>query len=76
MKMNTENEKAEFKLEKHQKIMAILDQIDERLQMAKEKMEIVDYNVDVMPAQLKEAINRDFDFILEQLKDIKEKLSK
>ena len=69
-----EMRKRNLTLDEQQEIMAVLEKVDERLQLAKEKLACVDYQVDALTAPLKEALNQDFDFIWEQLEDIKKTL--
>lgn len=74
MKISEEMRKGNLTLEERQEIMAVLEKVDERLQLAKEKLACVDYQVDALTAPLKEALNQDYDFILGQLVFIKVKL--
>lgn len=71
MKIREDMKKGNLASEERQEIMAVLEKIDERLQLAKEKLACVDYEVDALTAPLKEALNQDYDFILEQLEGVK-----
>lgn len=66
-----EMRKRKLTLDEQQEIMAVLEKVDERLQLAKEKLACVDYQVDALTTPLKEVLNQDYDFILEQLEFIK-----
>ena len=69
-----EMRKRNLTLDEQQEIMAVLEKVDERLQLAKEKLACVDYQVDALTAPLKEALNQDFDFIWEQLEEVRRRL--
>lgn len=74
MEIREDIRKGNLTLEERQEIMAVLEKVDERLQLAKEKLVRVDYQVDALTAPLKEALNQDYDFILEQLEGVKRRL--
>ena len=74
MKISEEMRKRNITLDEQHEIMAVLEKVDERLQLTKEKLACVDYQVDALTAPLKEALNQDYDFILEQLEGVKRRL--
>ena len=74
MKISEDMRKRNITLDEQQEMMAVLEKIDERLQLAKEKLACVDYQVDALTTPLKEALNQDYDFILEQLEGVKRRL--
>ena len=74
MKINEDMRKRNITLDEQQEIMAVLEKIDERLQLAKGKLACVDYQVDALTTPLKEALNQDYDFILEQLEEVRRRL--
>ena len=69
-----EMRKRNLTLDEQQEIMAVLEKVDERLQLAKEKLACVDYQVGALTTPLKEALNQDFDFIWEQLEEVRRRL--